>query len=95
MEKIEKAILKEVRREQNISPFIKDITILQYIKDGIYDIKDDCCSGNVDFDKDFKARSLLKDYVFYANNKRLAEFKKLYEGEYVALQARYYSDTSI
>ena len=47
-------------------------------------------STKLDFSKDLKARSLLKNYVMYANHKRLAEFKELYRSEYLELQREYY-----
>ncbi len=84
-----KAILEEIINEQQISPFIKKDGLINYIKEGIYDINHN--SGvEIDYDNDLKARSLLKNYVLYANHKRLAEFKELYYSEYAALQAKYY-----
>ena len=41
------------------------------------------------------ARVLLKNYVLYANYKRLAEFKELYMSDYVALQIKYYNDSEL
>lgn len=87
-------ILLEIRREQAISPAIKDETIIQYIKEGIMDI-DDVCGDEIDFNKNLIARSLLKNYVLYANYKRLAEFKELYSGEYIRLQRDCYVNSDI
>lgn len=49
----------------------------------------------IDYNSDLEARSLLKNYVLYANYKRLAEFKELYMSDYVSLQLKYNRDTSI
>ena len=46
-------------------------------------------------DKDLKARRLLKNYVLYADYKRLAEFKQIYIGEYDELQRKYYVNSNI
>ncbi len=82
-------IIKEIRDEQQISPVIKDEPLIQYIKDGEYDINEN--SGvQIDYNKDLFARRLLKNYVLYANHKRLAEFKQLYYSDYAKLQAKYY-----
>lgn len=82
-------IIKEIRDEQQISPFIKDETLKQYVKDGEYDINQN--SGTqIDYKDDLFARRLLKNYVMYANHKRLAEFKQLYYSDYAQLQAKYY-----
>ena len=83
------AIVKEIRDEQHISPFVKDKIIKKFVLDGEYDINES--SGIlIDYDKDLAARRLLKNYVMYANNKRLAEFKQLYYSDYAKLQAKYY-----
>ena len=92
-EEIEKIIL-EVRQEQSISPNISDQMLKNYVKEGIYDINDNC-GMEIDYSKNLKARSLLKNYVLYANYNRLAEFKELYRGEYFALQAEYYKAASL
>ena len=82
-------ILKEIKSEQHLSPFKEDEEIISYIKEGEFDINH-VVGKEINYDEDLKARSLLKNYVLYADNKRLAEFKELYGGEYAFLQARYY-----
>ena len=49
----------------------------------------------LDYESDLDERSLLKNYILYANHKRLAEFKELYTSDYVALQLKYNVDTSV
>lgn len=87
-------LTEEVREEQHISPFEEDEVIIGYIKDGEYDINEDC-GQKIDYEKDLKARSLLKNYVQYARFGRLAEFKQLYMGEYAHLQAKYYKPSDV
>lgn len=84
-----KTLLEDIKKEQQISPFLSDDIFINFLKDGIYDIEE-CVGTTIDFEKDLKARSLLKNYVLYANHKRLAEFKQLYGGEYIELQRKYY-----
>lgn len=87
-------LLQEIKQEQHPSPFKEDEEFIQYIKDGEYDINN-YCGAIIDYEKDLQAKSLLKNYVLYADYKRLAEFKQLYGGEYAYLQARYYKPTNI
>lgn len=83
------SIVKSIRDEQHISPFIKDEIIKDFVLNGIYDINESS-GAEIDYDEDLVARRLLKNYVMYAKNKRLAEFKQLYYSEYALLQAKYY-----
>lgn len=87
-------LLKEIRDEQHITPFEKDTTIMGYIKEAEFDINK-AAGFEIDYGIDLKARSLLKNYVFYAREKKLAEFKELYGAEYVSLQAEYYKPTNV
>ena len=86
-------LCQEIRNEQHISPFESDDVIIGYIKEAEYDINK--CGSGIDYDKNLDARSLLKNYVFYAREKRLAEFKQVYAGEYATLQAEYYKPADI
>lgn len=87
-------LIEEVRGEQHISPFEEDEVIIGYIKEAEFDINDSA-GAKIDYEVDLKARSLLKNYVLYTRNKRLAEFKQLYAGEYAELQAKYYKPTDV
>ena len=82
-------IVNQIRDEQHISPFIKDEIIKGFVLDGIYDINESS-GAMIDYNEDLIARRLLKNYVMYANNNRLAEFKQLYYSDYAKLQANYY-----
>lgn len=87
-------LLQEVKDEQHISHFEKDETIIGYIKEAEFDINK-IVGAKIDYEIDLKARSLLKNYIFYAREKKLAEFKQLYGDQYALLQAEYYKPTSI
>ena len=87
-------LLQEIRDEQHISPFEEDTVIINFIKEAEFDINK-LAGAKIDYENDLKARSLLKNYVFYARNRKLAEFKQLYGGEYAHLQAEYYRVTDI
>lgn len=87
-------ILKEIKSEQHLSPFKEDEEIISYIKEGEFDINH-VVGKEINYDEDLQARSLLKNYVLYADNKRLAEFKELYGGGYAFLQAKYYGNSNL
>ena len=89
-----KELLDEIKLEQQISPFLDEKIIITFINDGIYDIEKNV-GFEIDFATDLKARTLLKNYVLYANHKRLAEFKILYGGEYIELQREYYTNSKL
>ncbi len=84
-----KEFLENYREENHISPFRENSEFIEYIKDGIEDIND-YCGAKIDYIKDLKARRLLKYYVLYADYKKLAEFKQIYEGWYDELQRNYF-----
>ena len=87
-------VLEEIKAEQQISPFFNDDTLTNYIKEAEYDVNYSV-GEEIDYESDLEARSLLKNYVLYANHKRLAEFKELYRGEYAELQIKYNRDTDV
>lgn len=87
-------VLEEIKAEQQISPYFSDDILKNYIKEAEYDINNSV-GKIVDYEEDLEARSLLKNYVLYANHKRLAEFKELYRGEYAELQIKYNRDTDV
>ncbi len=89
-----KELLEDIKIEQQVSPFFSEKIILNFINDGIFDIENNV-GFEIDFEKDLKARSLLKNYVLYARYKRLAEFKQLYGGEYIELQRQYYANSQL
>lgn len=89
-----KKFINEMRMENHITPFREDEEFTDYIKDGIFDINE-YCATEIDYDKDLKARRLLKYYVLYADYKILAEFKQKYIGVYDELQRKYYINSHI
>lgn len=84
------SILEEIKIEQNISPFIDVKKLLPILNEGVYFISNEICNFEIDYEIDLSARSLLKNYFMYANHSRLAEFKEIYQSEYIALQEKYY-----
>ena len=87
-----KKIVKEIRMEQH--SIEADETLIGYVKDAEYDINYSV-GTEIDYEKDLKAKKLLKNFVLYDRYKRLAEFKALYIGEYTDLQARYYKPSDV
>lgn len=89
-----KKLLNEIKIEQKISPLRNLEELIPKIKEGIYDIENDV-GYYIDFDDDLKARSLLKNYVLFADHNLLAEFKEKYFKEYIELQFKYNKDSNI
>lgn len=87
-------LVSEIRKEQLINPNIPNENFERYVKEGIYNINNSV-GVSINFDEDMDARVLLKNYVLYANYKRLAEFKELYMIDYVALQIKYNNDSEL
>lgn len=81
--------LNSYREENHVSPFRDDNEFTEYIKDGMEDINN-YCGTKIDYEKDLDARRLLKNYVLYADYKKLAEFKQLYINKYDELQRKYF-----
>lgn len=88
------ALINEIRNEQHISDCETDEVIKSYVKDGIYDINKNV-GAKINYEKDLKARRLLKNFVLYVRYQRLAEFKELYGGDILELQIEYYEATNI
>ena len=92
-EQLEK-LVTEIREEQHISQNEEDKTLEEHIKEAEYDINENI-GFEIDYDKDLKARALLKNYILYRRFNRLAEFKQLYGGEYAYLQTKYYKPSNV
>lgn len=90
----DKKLLSEIKKEHQISAFRNDDeTFINYIHEGIADINEN--NGvKTDYENDIISRRLLKLYVLYADNKRLAEFKSLYSGEYAERQRHYFQESN-
>lgn len=87
-------LLDEIRVEKKISPLKNIEEFKNVLLTGIYDIEE-AIGFYIDFDKDLKARSLLKNYVLYSTHNLLAKFKEDYLSEYTELQIKYNCDTII
>jgi len=77
--------LNSYRERNHVSPFRNDEEFYGYIEEGIEDINS-YCGVKVDYKKNKKARSLLMNYVLFADYKKTAEFKAKYISEYDELQ---------
>ena len=87
---LEKTLLTEIKLEHQTSSFRNDDqSLLNYIREGMADINENN-GADTDFENDLLSRRLLKLYVLYADNKRIAEFKCLYVGEYAERQRFYF-----
>lgn len=69
----------------NTKPFIAKI------KAAIQDLEDNIVASTINFEKDLKARNLVKEYVFYDYYNMLPEFKERYANELTKLQFQYNS----
>ena len=87
-------LVKEIRKEQTISPKINDDNFRNFIVEAMYNINYET-GEYINFINDLDAKSLLKNYVLYARYNRLAEFKELYRREYASLQFKYNNDSNI
>ena len=91
-----KKLLEELKTDKIIPSLRKEEGFINYIYEGIQDINEN--NGvETDFETDLLSRRLLKLYVLYADNKRLAEFKSLYNADYAERQRHYFQnkDTSL
>ena len=91
-----KKLLEELKTDKIIPSLRKEEEFVNYIYEGIQDINEN--NGvETDFKADLLSRRLLKLYVLYADNKRLAEFKSLYNADYAERQRYYFQtkDTSL
>lgn len=86
--------VEEIREEQNIPYFITDATILNIIKEAIYDTNSKV-GFEIDYDTDLSARAYIKNYYLYAATYRLAEFRELYSGDLIDLQIKYNKDSNL
>lgn len=72
-----------------ISPSISTNVFAQYAKEGEATLNNLVESLNINFDTDFQARALLKDFIRYAYYGEKAEFKTRYKGDLYETQIRY------
>lgn len=87
-----KDILEEIKEEQQIPSFSMDGPLKNYLKEGVYFLNS-ITSTEIDFGNDMNARSLLKNYVFYANHGQLDKFMEVYQYAYIELQIKYTKNT--
>lgn len=78
------SVIEEVRTDYSVAPYVSDDTLMRYAAEGgaalsrlvIY----------ADFDNDLVARSLLKNYIYYALNLVTNEFWENYRADILQWQ---------
>lgn len=83
-------LLKEIREEYQIPPYFSDEALISYTKMAEHYLKS--LVFEIDFDTDYTARMLLKNYVFYAYHKKPDDFKINFNGDIVGWQMTYVKD---
>lgn len=78
-------LTEEVRREFKIPPYFKNEGLYQYLREGEAALLNLTC-GEIDFNEDLLARSLLKNYTCYAYFKMLHEFWENYNSDILRWQ---------
>lgn len=92
MKDIENKLLEEIKEEQQIPSFSPDGPLVNFIKEGKYFLQY-LTKTDIDYEEDLQARSLLKNYVFYANHGQLDKFMEVYQYAYIELQIKYIKDS--
>lgn len=85
-----KKLLKEIREEYQIPPYFSDDALTSYTKTAEHYLNS--LVSKINYDTDFTARMLLKNYVFYAYHKKSDEFKINFNGDIVGWQMTYVKD---
>lgn len=88
-----KILTKEIRSEFQIPPYFEDSALENCILEGEYEFTK--LVPNVNFQEDLAAKSLLKNYVYYAYFKRLDDFYVNYNAKIISWQLGQFDDTSI
>lgn len=79
-----KKLTDEVREEFQIPPYFSENSLKNYVSEGIFELTK--LIPTIDFVADLHARSILKNYVLYAYNKKLDEFFINYNPNILRLQ---------
>lgn len=77
-------LIEEFRTDYQIPPFISDDTLLRYAKEGEAALSSLVLTA--DFSNDLEARSLLKNYMYYAHNHVVNEFWENYKNDILRWQ---------
>ena len=72
-------LIEEFRTDYQIAPYVSDDTLTRYAKEGEGALSNLVLS--VDFERDHIARSLLKNYMYYAMNHVVNEFWENYRND--------------
>ena len=77
-------LIDELRGEFKIPPYYEDDALTDYLKEGDAYLTD--LVANINYDNDLLARSLLKNYCYYAYFKKLDEFNEVYNASIIKWQ---------
>lgn len=78
------SLIKELRDEYQIPPFYSNKSLTSNLKEGAHELSR--FVEEPDFQEDMTARSLLKNYVYYAFFKKTHEFFNNYNNDLVSWQ---------
>lgn len=84
LDSVATTLRNELKEEFQIPPYFPDESLERYVKEG--DAFFTNLVKEIDYDTDLQARSLLKNYVFYAYHKKLDEFVINYNSNIVTWQ---------
>ncbi len=84
-------LTKEFIEEKNISEFENEKKFKLKFYAAIQDLNENIVGVEIDYETDYIARNLLKEYVFYDYYNMLPEFKERYANEFTKLQFKYHS----
>lgn len=79
-----KQIVEEIRSEFQIPPYFPDVSLQNYAKEGERYLQS--LVPIIEFEQDLTARSLIKNYVYYAYFKKLNGFVENYNSNIVGWQ---------
>lgn len=83
-DKLVNTLIEELRGEYQIPPYYTDKSLTNNIKEGNDELLRFVCE--IDYDKDLTARSLLKNYVYYAFFNKTYEFFENYSKDLLSWQ---------
>ncbi len=77
-------LIDEIRSDFQIPPYFPDQSLENFTKEGMTYL--DGLSSDADFVEDVTARSLLKNYVYYAYNHKINEYMENYKNVIISWQ---------
>lgn len=84
-------LTEELIRERHISAFENENDFKLKFYAAIQELNENVVGVEMDYETDYVARNLLKEYVFYDYYNMLPEFKERYASDFIKLQFKYHS----